>query len=128
MKKCPYCGVEYPDDAEICAADQTPLERTVEPVAPQPAKPKQSEYDFVPLAEKDYRSTWVTLALCRTLVVADMAAARLRAAGIEPFLPDERLMQAVGLLYNTFGYIRVQVSPEDYVAARNLLTESDDAV
>jgi len=25
VKKCPYCGQEYPDDADVCAIDQTPL-------------------------------------------------------------------------------------------------------
>ena len=25
MKTCPYCGKEYPDDATVCAVDQTPL-------------------------------------------------------------------------------------------------------
>lgn len=27
MKQCPYCGAEYPDDAAICATDETPLEK-----------------------------------------------------------------------------------------------------
>jgi hypothetical protein len=26
MKKCSYCGAEYPDDAVICPLDQTPFE------------------------------------------------------------------------------------------------------
>jgi Domain of unknown function (DUF4034) len=26
MKKCSYCGAEYPDDAVMCAVDQTPLD------------------------------------------------------------------------------------------------------
>jgi hypothetical protein len=25
MKKCSYCGAEYPDEANICAVDHTPL-------------------------------------------------------------------------------------------------------
>ena len=25
MKTCPYCGKEFPDDAAVCAIDQTPL-------------------------------------------------------------------------------------------------------
>ena len=28
MKKCTYCGKEYPDEAEVCAIDQEPLEKT----------------------------------------------------------------------------------------------------
>lgn len=28
MKKCPYCGTEYPDDATACAIDQTPFTET----------------------------------------------------------------------------------------------------
>jgi hypothetical protein len=26
MKKCSYCGAEYPDDALVCAVDQTPFD------------------------------------------------------------------------------------------------------
>ncbi len=36
MKKCSYCGKEYPDDAEICAADQNPLEAVAPPLPPPP--------------------------------------------------------------------------------------------
>ena len=81
----------------------------------------------MPLAEADRQKGWVTLARCRTLLAADMVASRLRAAGIEAFLPDEFLMQTVGWNVNTYGYVRVQVSPKDYVSARNILTESDHA-
>jgi hypothetical protein len=124
MKKCSYCGAEYPDDAAMCAIDHTPFERPSEPPPPK-CERKQTEYDFVPLSEADYRNNLVTLVRCRTLLAADMVAAMLRAAGIEVFLPDEFLMQAVGWNVNTYGYVRVQVSPKDYVSARNLLTESD---
>lgn len=26
MKRCPYCGAEYPDNVLVCETDQTPLE------------------------------------------------------------------------------------------------------
>jgi hypothetical protein len=124
MKKCPYCGARYPDDAVVCATDQTPLDP---PNEPPPPERKEMEYDFVPLSEAEYRNDWVTLVRCRTLLAADAVAAMLRGVGIEVFLPDENLMQAAGFNFNTFGYVRVQVSPEDYVSARNLLAESDQA-
>ena len=69
----------------------------------------------------------MTLVKCGTLVAADMIVTRLRAAGIEAFLPDEFLMQSVGWNLNTFGYVRVQVSPKDYDSAKNLLAGFDHA-
>jgi hypothetical protein len=81
----------------------------------------------VSLSPADQQKALVTLVRCGTLAEADMVATRLRAAGIETFLPDEFLMQLNGF-YITFGYVRVQVSPRDYDAARKLLTEPDDAL
>jgi hypothetical protein len=43
MKECPYCGAKYPDDATICAIDETPLEefqsQKVQIEDPQSRKP-----------------------------------------------------------------------------------------
>jgi hypothetical protein len=39
MKKCPYCGKEYPNDAVVCPSDQSVL--VVSEVAPNPDYPKQ---------------------------------------------------------------------------------------
>jgi hypothetical protein len=33
MKKCTYCGQEYPDDATVCAIDQQPLAPVGQPAA-----------------------------------------------------------------------------------------------
>ena len=128
MKKCSYCGAEYPDDATICAVDHTPFEQPSQPTSPvPPPESKQPGYDFVPLSEQGQRDDLVTLVRCGSLVAADMIATRLRAAGIGAFLPDEFLMQAVGWNFNTFGFVRVQVAPKDYAAARDLIAATDCA-
>ena len=120
MKKCSYCGAEYPDDAVMCAIDHTPFERSAEP-PPPPPEPKRPEYDFAPLSEADRQKDLVTLLACRTLGEADLVVSRLRAEGIEAFLPDESLMQTIAWNLNTYGYVRVQIAPRDYDAARDLL-------
>ena len=128
MKKCSYCGAEYPDDAVACAIDQTPFEVPSAPSPPPPPpEPSRPKYFFAPLAAADQQKDLVTLVTCGTLLAADMVVSRLRAAGISAFLPDECLMQAVGWNFNTFGYVRVQISPGDYDAARDLLRGIDEA-
>jgi len=37
MKKCSYCGKEYPDDATICIVDQQPLQEVHPPLLNRPA-------------------------------------------------------------------------------------------
>ena len=129
MKKCPYCGAEYPNDAVMCAVDHTPFARPGGP--PPPPEPSRSapetkrpEFDFAPLSEADRRKDLVTLVSCRTLGEADLVVSRLRAAGIEAFLPDESLMQVIAWNVNTYGFVRVQIAPKDYDAARDLLAGS----
>ena len=121
MKKCSYCGRKNSGDAVYCCECGTEFDRPIAPPPPQPQERKQPEYTFEPLCEEDRRNDLVTIVRCDSLVAADLVASRLRAAGILTFIPDERLMQAVGFNFNTFGYVRVQVSPKDYDAARDLL-------
>ncbi|MGO8838707.1 MAG: tetratricopeptide repeat protein [Limisphaerales bacterium] len=45
MKKCSYCGKEYPDDADICAFDQNPLDAVTPPLPSLP--PASSFYKWV---------------------------------------------------------------------------------
>ena len=128
MKKCSYCGAEYPDDAVMCAVDHTPFERPSDPPHEPPLpEPKRTEYEFPPISLSDRQKDFVTLMKCRTLAEADLIVCRLRAAGIETFLPDESLMQVIGWNLNTYGYVRVQIAPRDYDAARDLLSEKDHA-
>jgi len=54
MKKCSYCGAEYPDDVLVCPIDQTPFEQThldtvhtgTEPVEPQSDVPPDAEAEL----------------------------------------------------------------------------------
>ena len=126
MKKCSYCGAEYPNDAVMCAIDHTRFECPSEPPLPPETirtepEPKRPEYDFAPLSEAVKQKDLVTVVSCRTLMEADMVVSRLQAAGIYAFLPDVSLMQVVGWNFNTYGYVRVQIAPKDYDAARDLL-------
>jgi len=45
MKKCTYCGKEYPDDAKVCAIDQEPLASDKTEVKPDAAGAKQEVPD-----------------------------------------------------------------------------------
>jgi hypothetical protein len=83
------------------------------------------KFESASLSAEDQQRDFVTLVKCPTLVEADLVASQLRAAGIEPFLPDESLMQMIGWNLNTFGYVRVQVTPKDFEAGRALLGGND---
>ena len=126
MKACPYCGAEYPDDTRVCPIDQTPI--SPEPAAPKSvsARPKvlpRAEFEFAELTAAQRQLDLVTLVRCGTLMSADLLVSRLRAAGIEAFIPDQSVVQAMGFNLNAVGYVRVQVSPDDYDAAKALLSE-----
>ena len=40
MKKCPYCGAEYPDDLAVCPVDQTPIQKDYQPIVKTESKRK----------------------------------------------------------------------------------------
>jgi len=127
MKTCPYCGAEYPDDTSCCVIDETPL-------SPPPAAPPAdadpvttatppAEFEIPPLTDEQRQMDLVTLVRCGTLISADLIASRLRAAGIDAFIPDQSVVQTMGYNLNAVGYVRVQVSPADYDQARDILND-----
>ena len=86
------------------------------------------KYRIGPLSEEANGQRWVTLVSCGTVLEADMVRSQLEAAGIGTFLPDEQLMTAAAWGLNAYGYVRVQVEPADYEAARELLCAAGDAM
>ena len=64
----------------------------------------------------------VTLVRCGTLMSADLIASKLRAGGIESFIPDQSLAQTMGFNLGSVGFVRVQVSPADYEQAKNIIS------
>ena len=128
MKNCAYCGKQNEDDAVYCrecgtdgfkkpaSADKPP-----EPVTPQPEY-VPTRLEFLTPTPQEMEMDLVNLARCRTLGEADLLVAQLEAAGIPAFLPDQYLMQNIGFNLNTYGYVRIQVSPKDYEAAKEVLS------
>ena len=128
MKNCAYCGKENDDDAVSCRECGTeefkglpPVEKPVEPVTPEQevASPR---LEFMTPTPQEMRMDLVNLIRCRTLGEADLLVAQLETAGIPALIPDQFLMQNVGFNLNTYGYVRIQVSPKDYEAAREFLS------
>jgi hypothetical protein len=120
MKTCEYCGRENIDQAVHCSECGTS-----EFISPQAAVPaaetSAAGLDFVPLASVQQQDHLVTLMRCSSLLEADMIVSQLETAGITAFIPDQFLMQAEAWHVNTYGFVRVQVSPRDYQAAKEFL-------
>lgn len=127
MKECAYCGRENSDEATRCRECGTDEFKVVASAHPQaepvtPASDSEStKLEFTTPTPREMEQDLVTLIRCRTLLDADMIVARLESAGISAFIPDEFLMQSIGWNLNTFGYVRLQVSPKDFEAAKEFL-------
>jgi hypothetical protein len=125
MKTCAYCGRENKDDATICSGCGTSdfkVEKTNFAVPKTESETHGlTESDFAPLSPSELGKGLVLLMRCRTLIDAEMIVSQLEAAGIYAFIPDQFLMQTILFNVNTYGYVRIQVSPKDYAAAKEFL-------
>jgi Putative prokaryotic signal transducing protein/zinc-ribbon domain len=128
MKKCAYCGKENEDDAVYCRECgtedfQTPAsaEKPAKLVTPE-LESAPAKLEFLTPTPQEMQMDLVNLIRCPTLGEADRLVAQLESAGIPAFIPDQFLMQNIGFNLNTFGYVRIQVSPKDYETAKELLS------
>ena len=46
MKKCSYCGAEYPDDVVVCPADQTPFNKDYQPIVETESKKRAVRHEI----------------------------------------------------------------------------------
>jgi hypothetical protein len=128
MKTCAYCGKENDDDAVCCREcgtegfkESAAEDKPAEPV-PQEPEFEPAKLEFLTPTPQEMQMDLVNLMRCRTLGEADLFVAHLETAGIPAFIPDQFLMQNVGFNLNTYGYVRIQVSPKDYEAAKEILS------
>ena len=120
MKLCAYCGRENIDEAIHCSECGMVEFKGFALADPPPAN-CPSVLEFGPLTSEAMKKDFITLIKCRTLAEADLVVSGLEGAGIEAFIPDQFLMQAICWNLNTYGYVRVQISPKDYEAAKEFL-------
>ena len=115
MKKCTNCGSENDDVAVQCRECKSLFTGEGSSETAKPPK-----FQFGTLSEQDKTKDLVTLLNCRTLADADLIKSVLQGAGIRVFIPDEFLIQAVSFP-GIYGYVRVQISPSHYEAAKAIL-------
>ena len=97
------------------------MDKPAEPVTPE-AESASTALEFLTPTPQEMEMALVNLARCRTLGEADLLVAQLEAADIPAFIPDQFLMQNIGFNLNTYGFVRIQVSPKDYEAAKEVLS------
>lgn len=99
MKRCTYCGKEYPDEATMCAIDGQPLAKFPPDPAPEPVSPVVEE-------------KIVIIEIFPTRELAELAATKLEAHGIECWVKAD---DAGGMYPNLAltGGVRLQVRASD---------------
>ena len=117
--KCPNCGKSLWFVKDVCPFCKTTI--AGESRATSTAT-SASGITSIPGTAPSDGEVLVTLVKCETLAEADAIRAQLEAAEIATFLPDEALMQTVAWNVSTYGFIRVQVSSQDYETAKQLLS------
>jgi len=120
MKKCGYCGRENDEDAAYCFECGTEFASISAPplsTGPEPTRPR---YHIPPLSPQEGKLDLVTIVNCQTLFEADVVVSELEAAGIHAVIPDEFVFNL-----NVVGYVRVQVAPQDYEAAKDVIEDSE---
>ncbi len=131
MKHCAYCGTDNPDDASLCEGcgradfEETENEEGRSEEEMDDLPPLKSKLLFERLDPAEMSNDWVTLVNCPTLMDADIIVSHLEAADIPAFIPDEFAAQATPFSLKG-GYVRVQVSPKDYEAAKEYLSSFEN--
>jgi hypothetical protein len=121
MKTCPYCGRKNEDDAIRCSGCETAFAESDAASTDASKTVNRVKYEFVERKPAEMEKDFVTLVTCARQVEADIVVGHLETAGISAFVPDEFVSQTFGGGLSSLGYVRVQVSPKDYTAAREFL-------
>jgi hypothetical protein len=125
MKTCSYCGRENDEHATHCLECATEfVEVTSPPQATEPG-PTRPKYKILPLSPEQAKLDLVTIVNCETLFEADVVVSELEATGITAVIPDEFVAEAFAYGLNALGYVRVQVAPKDYEAAKDVIEDAD---
>jgi hypothetical protein len=109
MKKCAYCGRDNEDMAVACRECGEEFEALSDP-APQLIDPALSP---------------VIVGTFGSLEEANWLAARLEAAGIEAFIPEEFASQVFSAVV-PFELVTVRVAAKDYEAAKAIVAEEQN--
>lgn len=128
MKKCTYCGKEYPEEAVVCTIDQEPLES--DSPAPEPTPASDPEPVDENTNEAQASNTEATIEAPEGFQYLGMfdpfevqhLLNRLEAENIR-FLIDktERISATFRTLYKT-SFIEIFVRQEDYERANQIVS------